>query len=247
MADRRTISFRTAAIAGAILSAVALVALLGIWRSTSDDASTGRAQQRLLTFSGTGSAQLAPDSASISAGVSATGASADEAQDTASAKMTRLVKHMKRQGLSSKQLQTTDVSVYEDYQRKGRFQASQSLTITLDDPSRAGELLGQATQGGADTVNGPSFGLDDKRAGYDEALRMALADARAKADAAAVQMGAQVHDVYAIGEAGANSGGPEPLFAGGAAMESTDAKAVPVEAGTQTVTLNIEVSFTYRG
>ncbi|MEO6866893.1 MAG: SIMPL domain-containing protein [Gaiellales bacterium] len=244
MTPDRSFSFPTAAIIGGVLLVAVLA--LGIWRTTDDASAVPAAQQRLITFSGFGTAQLAPDSASISAGVSATGSSADEAQKKTSTKMERLVKHMKGQGLTSKQLQTTDASVYEDYEHKGRFQASQSLTITLDDPSRAGELLGQATHGGADTVSGPSFGLDDRRAGYDEAMRAALADARAKADAAAAQMGAKVRDVYAIGESGASSGGPTRTFAMDMDGAAAEAKSVPVEAGTQDVTLSVEVSFTYQ-
>jgi uncharacterized protein YggE len=244
MTQDRSISFRTAATIGGVLLIAAALAIVA-WRTTGEAAAVPAAQQRLITFSGTGTAKLAPDSASISAGVSTTGSSADEAQRKASVRMERLVKHMKAQKLDSSQLQTTDASVYEDYEHKGRFQASQSLTITLDDPARAGELLGEATAGGADTVSGPSFGLDDRRAGYDEAMRVALADARAKADAAAALMGTKVDGVYAIGEAGM-TGRPQPMFSERATMAGADAQSVPVEAGTQDVTIGIEVSFTYR-
>lgn len=225
---------------------LALLVAWGIWNAT--DLASGASpstEQRLLTFTGSGSAQIAPDSASISAGVTATGSDADSAQDSASRKMRALVAHMKAQGLDADDLQTTDASVHEDWERTGRFVANQSLSITVDDPVRAGVLLGEATEGGADTVSGPAFRLEDQRAGYDEALRAAIADARAKADAAAAHMDAKVRAVYSIGESGA--GGGIPIYATTAMEAGAADRAIPVptEQGTQTVSITVQVSFTY--
>jgi uncharacterized protein len=229
-----------------VLGTLLLVGLAGwgIWHSTETSQAAPAAEQRLLTFSGSGTAEIAPDGASITAGVTAVGRSADEAQDRASRKMRRLLDHMQGLGISDEQLETTEASVYEDWEDEGRFRASQSLEITVEDPARAGKLLGEATQGGADTVSGPAFALDDQRAGYDEALRSALADARAKADAAAAQMEARVLAVYAIGES--NGEGGVPMYAEAAATTARDAAVdVPVEPGTQSVTMTVDVSFTY--
>jgi len=224
---------------------LALLVAWGIW-SGSDSASAAPAstEQRLLTFTGSGSARVAPDSASISAGVSVTGNDADSAQDAASRKMQALIIHMKGAGLAAADMQTTDASVSEDWERKGRFVANQTLSIRVEDLARAGALLGEATEGGADTVSGPSFGLEDRRAGYDEALRTAIADARAKAEAAASQMDAEVRAVYSIGE---STGGGGVMYG---AMEATTASMdaatkVPTEQGTQDVSVTVQVSFTY--
>lgn len=225
--------------------ALALLVAWGIWRTSESAAATPPStEQRLLTFTGTGSVQIAPDSASISAGVSASGSSADAAQDAASLKMRALVAHMKAAGLGADDLQTTDASVSEDWEREGRFAANQSLSIRVEDPARAGALLGEATQGGADSVSGPAFGLEDQRAGYDEALRTAIADARAKADAAASHMDAEVREVYSIGET--DRGGAVPIFEGAPTATAMDsATEVPTEQGTQVVSLTVLVSFIY--
>lgn len=229
--------------AGGAMLAASLLAWSSV-RGTDVAVATAPTEQRLLTLTGTGSAQVSPDSATISTGVTATGSSADEAQDAASRRMGRLVAHMKRVGVTSADLQTSDASVYEDWEREGRFRANQSLEITVDDPGRAGALLAAATAAGADTVSGPSFGLEDQRAGYDEALRVAIADARAKADAAASHMGAEVRSVHSIGETNGVDAGP--LYAATTAVTADGGGAdVPVEEGRQSVTMNVEVSFTY--
>ena len=244
MSYARRSPVHTSLIAAGALLLLAL-AIWGIWRATdSASAAAPSTEQRLLTFTGTGSAKIAPDGASISAGVSANGTSADAAQDAASRKMGALLTHMKAAGVEAADLQTTDATVSEDWERKGTFVATQSLSIRVDDPSRAGTLLGEATEGGADSVSGPAFRVDDQRVGYDEALRVAIADARAKAEAAAAHMDAEVLAVYSIGESG---GGSIMPYAAGA-MEATamdSAMKVPTEQGTQDITMTVQVSFTY--
>lgn len=223
------------------IAVVAIIAVAAMYRAGQAEAVETR--QQLLTFTGTGSAQVAPDKATLQVGVRTSGTSADEALDAASEKMRVVIRRIKDQGLDDEQLQTSDVSTYEDHEREGRFWASQSLTITLDEPERAGTLLGEATDAGADTVHGPAFGLEDQRAGYDEALRQAIADARAKAEAAASHIDADVGAVVSINEPD-HVGGPGPMTTAAAADARTEE--VPIEEGTQTVTMTVEVSFSHR-
>lgn len=242
MSSDRTFPPRAAIAALGVL--LALLVAWAIWTATdSASAAAPSTEQRLLTFTGSGSAQIAPDSASISAGVTATGRDADAAQDAASRKMRALIDHMKGAGLDADDLQTSSATVSEDWERTGRFVASQSLSIRVEDPERAGALLGEATEGGADTVSGPAFRLEDQRAGYDEALRAAIADARAKADAAASHMDAEVRAVYSIGES--DGGGGVPMYATTEARAVDGATPVPTEQGTQTVAIMVQVAFTY--
>lgn len=227
----------------AVVALLALVAAVFAWTARSEAASPMEVgHPRLLIFSGTGSTQVAPDRATLHVGVQATGTSADEALDEASGRMERLIARLKREGLDADQLQTSDVSTYRDHERDDRWRASQSLAVTLDEPERAGKLLGVATEAGADTVSGPSFGLDDQRSGYDEALRRAVADARAKADAAAALTDRRVDEVISITE---GTGGDVPVRATTAVMEE-GARDVPIEQGTLEVSMTVEVAFSYR-
>ena len=241
-------SVRTnARIATAFVGTVLVASLIvwGVSRGPAPASASPTTQQQLLTFTGSGTAKIAPDTASVSAGISSHGASADAAQAAASHRMQSLIDHLKGTGVAESHMRTEDASVYEDWEHKGSYVASQSLTIDVDDPAKAGALLGEATAGGADTVSGPSFGLQDQRSGYAEALHQAIADARAKADAAAAQMDAKVTAVYSIGES-SDGGEATPMYAmAGAAATNGAAVDVPVEQGTQDVSLTVQVSFTY--
>ncbi|MBC7644130.1 MAG: SIMPL domain-containing protein, partial [Thermoleophilia bacterium] len=221
--DRRSTARTGVLTFGSLLVAVLLA--WAFWGRADNATAAPSAEQRLLTFAGTGTAQIAPDSATISAGVSGSGDNANAAQAMASRKMRKLIAHMKGQGLADSQLQTSDASTYEDWEHKGRFTSSQSLTIDVTNPAGAGKLLGEATAGGADTVSGPSFGLKDQRAGYSEALRQAIADARAKADAAAAQMDAKVIAVFTIDE---SLNQATPMYTERAMATASDKAAVDV-------------------
>ena len=75
----------------------------------------------------------------------------------------------------------------------------------------AGKLLTAANAAGAGGVSGPSFSVDDTRAAYASALRQAIEDARAKAEAAAAQMGVKVGGVVSVDD---QAGGLQPpMFA----------------------------------
>ena len=116
-------------------------------------------------------------------------------------------------------LQTQGVNTSRDWEHEGRFNSDQSLGVTIHDPAKAGAVISEATAAGADSVDGPSFSLDEQSAAYRDALRAALADARSKAEAAAAAMGVRILGTSTISE---NSGGGGPIM-----YAAADASAKP--------------------
>ena len=68
-------------------------------------------------------------------------------------------------------LETQGVNTSRDWEHEGRFVSDQSLSVTIHDPARSGEVMAAATAAGADSVNGPSFSLAEQSAAYRDALR----------------------------------------------------------------------------
>ena len=138
-------------------------------------------------------------------------------------------------------LQTSNVSTYQDWDTKG-WHGDVSLTVHVRDVKQAGRLLAAANAAGADSVSGPTFSISNSRAAYAQALRTALGDARAKADAAAAQMGVHVTGVVSVDE----SADSTPLRAMGIAEDAAVPQpAVPIQTGTQDVTASVVVVFSY--
>ena len=158
------------------------------------------------------------------------GASSDAAQAVASDKMKAVLAALRvaRLGASSADadLVTQGVSTSRDWEHEGRFVSDQSLSVTIHDPARSGAVIAAATAAGADSVDGPSFSLDQQSAAYRDALRSALADARSKADAAAGGDGRQDprHDARSARTRAA--AGPI-MYAADAAGKSASSRARP--------------------
>lgn len=196
-----------------------------------------------LRFSGDGTVHVTPDTADIELGTNGEGASSGEAQNEASQAMQRVIDRLKALGVADADMQSS-VSSYPDYEHHGRWQASESLSVTLHDTSKAGAILAAATNAGASDVSGPSFSRSDQHAAYAQALQQAIQDARSKADAAASAMGVHVNGVVSVSDQ--SEAQPPVVFSAASGVASKDtAVAPPVEQGTLDVTASVVVVFSY--
>jgi uncharacterized protein YggE len=122
------------------------------------------------------------------------------------------------------------------------YTADNSVSATVD-IAKAGALVDAAVAAGANTVSGPTLSVSDRDARYRDALKKAVDDARAKAQALAEAGGFGVGPVSVVTEQQA-VGAPEP-WGVRAAVAKADAP-TPVEAGTQEVTADVTVTFRIR-
>ena len=200
-----------------------------------------------LRFSGFGSVRVKPDTADIYVSTTATAAASADALDAASKKMTKVQAKLKELGVAAADMTTSNSSSYQDFDSK-KWRAELSLNVKVRKIEEAGNLLTAANAAGADGVGGPSFSVDDTRAAYSSALRQAIEDARAKAEAAAAQMGVKVGGVVSVDD---QAGGvSQPLFAAAAdAAKVSGAEAaptpVPIAPGEQEIGATVTVVFTY--
>ncbi len=192
-----------------------------------------------LRFTGTGTVQVKPDTASISFSTSGEDSTKATAVNEASAAMRRVIAAMVTQGVSHDDLQTS-ADVYRDSSR-GVYDASQSLQVTVRDVKGAGKLLAAGLKAGADSSSGPYFSLTDQNRGYDAALRSAMDNARAHADTAAALIGAHVTGVVSIDDTSSQT--VEPFYGAAKALDSI--APIPVERGTQSMTATVTVVFSY--
>jgi len=201
--------------------------------------------QRTLTFTGAGDVELQPDTAHVNVSVHGAGDSSDEALGAATTKMNAVLAALKALDsvkIGEDDLETQGVNTSRDWENEGRYVSDQSLGITIHEPARSGAVIAAATAAGADSVDGPSFSLDEQTAAYRDALRDALADARSKADAAAGAMGVKILGTSTIVE---NSGGGGPImYAADAAAKRSESEP-PVKIGPVNVSAQVTVTYIY--
>jgi uncharacterized protein YggE len=209
-------------------------------------ATGGSGADRTLTFSGTGSVDLRPDTATISFTTVSDDTSSEAALAATSQKMRAViaaVKALTNVTIADDDLQTGDISSYQDWDAPRLWHASQSLTVILHDVSQAGAVLAAGNQAGAEQVSGPSFSVKDQHAAYRTALREALADARSKADVIAEAMGGHVAGVVSVSED--NGSSPTPMYAMAKAGAAADSSTPPIQQGTLNISAGVSVVFAY--
>jgi hypothetical protein len=223
-----------------LIAAVVLVAsaVVGIGRP---EAARGEvATPDTVTTVGHGVITVAPDEATVTAGVHTQAASASAALAENAKLMNAVVAALK--AAAGRELQTQQVSLYPQTDPQGRVNAyvadnSVSAKTKIAD---AGALIDAAVGAGANTVGGPTLSVSDRDARYRDALGKAVADARLKAEALAKAGGFGVGPVSSVTEQA--SSGPTPVFQAAVAKDAS----TPIEPGTQEVTADVSVSFRIR-
>ncbi|MGZ4339380.1 MAG: SIMPL domain-containing protein [Gaiellaceae bacterium] len=225
-----------------IVAAVALVAaaaFAGIGRPEAARGETGTPDT--VTTVGHGVVTLVPDEATVTAGVHTQAVTAADALAQNSKLMNDVIAALKQGG--GKDLQTQQVSLYPQSDQDGKVTGytaddTVSASSTIAD---AGALIDAAVAAGANTVSGPTLSISDRDAQYRNALKKAVEDARAKAQALSEAGGFGVGPVSTVTE---QSSAPQPVFE--AAAAAGKAAATPVEPGTQDITADVTVTFRIR-
>ena len=198
---------------------------------------------------GHGSAAGPPDLLSISALVSVGRPTVGEAVTDAAAAAARLRGAVIDAGVDAADVSTAGYHLQpdhdpDDHRRIVGYRAEHSVTVTVRDLDRAGEILDAAATASGDDVrvSGIAFDIGDKGALAASARRLAWEDASARAAQLAEHAGLTLGAAVTIDETVATGPGPMPRLAM-AAMETHS----PITAGDQTVTVAITVTFAVGG
>jgi len=146
--------------------------------------------ETLLSVTGTGRTEAAPDQALFTAGLSSFGADARGAGAANAATMNKITAALASLSVPARDIQTRNLSVNRvDYgPNKGRYEASNTITVRMHDPSKVGEAIAVVTDAGANIVSGPNLSIADPEkanlGGYGVAYKAARAKAEAYAEAA---------------------------------------------------------------
>ena len=207
-------------------------------------------QQRLLTVTGSGTISAVPDEAELSAGVVTQAKTAAAALASNTRAMNSVFASLRTMGIPDKSIQTSGFSVspqYPPYNSNAPrvitgYQVSNNVNVTVDDLTKLGKALDALVASGANQMGGVNFSIRDPKPllalARAQAVKDALAKAKAYADAASVSLG----PIQTIGESGAEP--PRPMLMKTMALEG--GSPVPVAAGEQDVTASVTISWEIR-
>jgi uncharacterized protein len=205
-----------------------------------------------ITVSGMGEVSAAPDIAYLSVGVDAIDPDVNVAVEDANTRMEALMAALSEAGIAPEDMRTDGYNIYQEYygpvmpvegaeatSTDRNYHVSIFLTVTVRDITKVGELITTSLDAGANAINGVSFAIADRAALEAEARKLALANARDKADQIAGELTVSIVAPVKVEEL---SGGAIPFYGEAARGMGGDA---PISTGTLTVTIALNVTYSF--
>jgi uncharacterized protein YggE len=185
---------------------MALVLLIGTSVAEAQQPTTP--VEPVVVTSGQGVVFAVPDRAWITISAESRAPSPKEAQRLNAEAMRPVQDKLRAAGIPAEAIRTLayDVQYEWDFvngKRVGRgYVARNTIEVRVDAIDRVGELLEVAASSGATALGGIRFDLKEQAKLEREALRLAVLDARAKADAAAAGAGRSIDRILKVEEQG---------------------------------------------
>jgi uncharacterized protein YggE len=190
----------------------------------------------VIVTTGEASLQRAPDRAWVTIAAENRARTPEEAQRANAAAMAAVTAKVRAAGVSPEAIQTVGYNLQPEFDyANGRqtlrdYLARNEIQVRVDALDRVGEVIGAAVASGATNVSGVRFDLKERDAAEREALSRAVADAVARAQAAASGAHVTVDRIVRIEEQ-RDVPIPQPRPIAMMARQSAEAPSVPIEAG----------------
>src|SRR6185295_17933546 len=203
----------------------------------------------LVVTNGEALVRRAPDRAFITVTVETRAKSPRDAQRQNAEAMTAVQQRLDQARVPKDALRTLGYDLQQEFDfPQGRrvlreFVARNAVEVRVDDIARVGELLDVAVQGGATSIGGVRFDIKDRETVEREALRLAVVDARTRAEAAASGAGRSLDRIVKIEDSrDPGIGIPRPMMSMAKVSDAT----TPVEPGLIEVRAHVTLTASMR-
>ena len=231
--------------AGALALLLATAAAPAAFAQTARPTADSMFQTTTLNLSAYGETRIAPDKATINLGVVTEAPTAAGALAANSEKMTTVIAALRKAGIADKDIQTSGLNLNAQYDyvqneppKLRGYQASNQVTVTVNDLAKLGVAVDATVKAGAYQVNGISLGLKDPTTAENAARQEAVKALVAKADLYAKATGHRVVRLVNLSEGGGYMPSPPPVPMMTYARMEKDAGA-PISAGELAVRVDI--------
>lgn len=203
-------------------------------------------QVPMITVSGEGKVKVAPDQASISISIETKGTKSADVKRENDKKMDAILKFIKKSNIATEDFQTQRVSLNPNYdyeKKKYSYIATQTIQILLKDLAKYDELMEGLINEGINKIDNVEFKSSKMVQLQSDARKLAIKDAKAKAEDFVSVLGQKVGKAILISD-NSQTYNPQPRMY---AMKATfDAESAPRETlaiGEIEITANVSVNF----
>lgn len=236
----------------AVASIGAIALLIGACSSTPQEITVNSSSeaQSGISVSGVGEVTGTPDTVEIDLGVSVLAETVSEATAAAAEQAEAVISALTSNGVAEEDITTTDYSIYPEYdysnnqERLVGYRVNNTVRAKIRNVAEAGTILDAVTAAAGDDVrvSGLRFSIEDDAELVSAAREAAWNDALAKATQLAELSGQSLGAATSITETVTSA--PPPIFYGEDAAREA-AATTPIEPGTSTVTITLQVQFAF--
>ena len=207
-----------------------------------------RMDKTIITV-GEGIIETVPDVAYVSIGVVSEGGDLSKIQKDNAKKMNKIMDKLKELNVKEKHIKTSSYNIYPNYKwyedtKESKivgYRVSNTLTVTVEDINKTDNLLDAVVNSGSNNINGISFGIKDSSKIYNQALELAIKNAKEKALVMGKAVGAVNVEPIKITEVGNSGYG----YLEKNMSIATDSVSTPISQGTLTVNASVSVEFAF--
>ena len=202
----------------------------------------------VIHVSGEGKVKVAPDQVSISISIETKGTKSEEVKKENDIKMDAILKFIKMSNIAKEDFQTQRVSLNPNYdyiKKKSNYVATQSVQIVLKDLSKYDELMEGLVNEGINRIDNVEFKSSKMTQLQSDARKLAVKDAKAKAEDFVSVLGQKVGKAILISD-NSQTYSPRPVMyvmKAAMAMDGAEAPRETLAAGEIEITANVNVSF----
>jgi Uncharacterized conserved protein len=240
------------------MTAVMFLFLMGIVPTANHkvlaaEVKTSEVAARTINVNGDGEVSVAPDIAYISFGVTTEKSSVGEAQKNNSTTMNNIIDSIKKAGVASEDIQTSNYTISPKYSYDDKtgnstivgYTVTSTLSVTVKNINSVGNIIDTAIINGANNSNGITFGVSDYEKYYSIALTNAISNAKVKAQAIAGCIDVKLSTPTKITENSSGVPAEYPVFYNATEKSISDIQGMSVEVGNYKVKANISLVYEY--
>jgi uncharacterized protein len=216
-----------------------------------DTVSQPASEVRTITASGKGAIEAIPDVAYVNIGVITEGKELSTVQTDNAEKMTSVITSLTELGIKKEEIKTINYNVNPNYnwdEKTGKsnivgYTVSNTVVVTINEINKTGNLLDKVVANGSNSISSIRFGIKNETELYNQALELAVKDARAKAEAMGKGLGINNIIPYKITE---SSSRYTPVYnERNAAMDAAKAP-TPISGGELEISASVSIEFSFK-
>lgn len=240
------------------MTAVMFLFLMGVVPTTNykvlaAEVKTNEATARTINVNGDGEISVAPDIAYVSLGVTTEKSTVDEAQKNNSTAMNNIIAAIKKAGVASEDIKTSNYTISPKYNYEEKtgnstivgYIVTSTLSVTVKNISSVGSVIDTAITNGANNSNGVTFGVKDYEKYYNMALTNAISNAKAKAQAIAGCIDVKISIPTKITENSSGVPTEYPVFYNAPLKSISGDQAMTVQTGIYKVKASVSLVYEY--